>query len=71
MRRDEAQSMRVELSAEPSKNEFFVTTLRKLLAINELVIDTGNIMSPPCTHHFTVQQLICICTIKNTALKGS
>ena len=47
-------------------NELFATTLRELVANNELVIDTGNIDETP-----PVYLPLYICTIKNTAHKGS
>ena len=42
-----AKKMKVELCAEPSKNELFATTLRELVANKELVINTGNIDETP------------------------
>ena len=42
-----AKRMKVELSAEPSRNELFAISLRELLDVKELVIDTGNIDETP------------------------
>ena len=42
-----AKKIKVELRGEPSKNELFATSLREILNVKKLVIDTGNIDETP------------------------
>ena len=41
------QRMKIELSGEISKNQVFCTTLRKMVKLKELIIDTGFVDETP------------------------